>query len=151
MTVQHPASPIRDANEHLVIDPVRPGVALAMAGRALSLRCPRCGGGPVLQHWWRLRERCGACDRLLERGERDYFVGGMMFNLALAEGLFTVGFVTWLVTSWPRVNWTALQVAAPLGMLVSPIVLYPVSKLLWLAFDLMLRPDRHPQPVPPGS
>jgi hypothetical protein len=79
---------------------------------------------------------------LLERGERDYFVGAMMFNLALAELIFTVGFVSIVVASWPRVSWDVLQVVLPAGMVLAPILLYPVSKLFWLAFDLMLRPDR---------
>ena len=137
-----PGRPLRDANEHLVLDPVRPRVAAAMLGRTFILRCPRCGGGPVLTHWWKLRERCGSCGQLLERGERDYFVGAMMFNLALAEGVFTIIFVSALVAYWPNVNWDALQIVLPLGMLLAPVLLYPMSKLLWLAFDLMLRPDR---------
>lgn len=66
----------------------------------------------------------------------------MMFNLALAELAFTAGFVAALVASWPRVNWDVLQIALPAGMVLSPILMYPISKLLWLAFDLMLRPDR---------
>lgn len=134
--------PLRDGNEHLVIDPVKPRVAAAMLGRACLVRCPRCGRGPVLQHWWKLRDTCGSCHQLLERGERDYFVGAMMFNLAAAELLFTVIFVSALVASWPNVNWGVLQIALPVGMVLAPVLLYPVSKLLWLAFDLMLRPDR---------
>ena len=39
--------------------------------RALALRCPWCGKGPVLASWFRLRERCGACGLRLERGERS--------------------------------------------------------------------------------
>ena len=139
--------PLRDGNEHLVLDPVPPRVALSMLGRACLLRCPNCARGPVLQHWWRLRVRCGSCQQLLERGERDYFVGAMMFNLALAELLFTAVFVTALVASWPRVNWNLLQVVLPAGMVLAPILMYPVSKLLWLAFDLMLRPDRPDRPA----
>ncbi len=139
-----PKNPLRDGNEHLVLDPVRPRMAFTMLGRACMVRCPKCGRGPVLQHWLRLRERCGSCQQLLERGERDYFVGAMMFNLALAEILFTVAFVTTLVAMWPNVNWDVLQVILPAGMVVTPVLLYPVSKLLWLAFDLMLRPDSAP-------
>jgi hypothetical protein len=38
------------------------------------------------------------------------------------------------------VPWDALQVWAPVGMVVTPVVTYPFSKLLWLSFDLALRP-----------
>ena len=145
MTQRRPAPPLlplRDGNEHLVINPVRPRLALKMLARACVLRCPNCGRGPVLVNWWRLRDRCGSCQQLLERGERDYFVGAMMFNLALAELLFTAGFVTALAASWPAVNWGVLQIGLPMGMVLAPILIYPISMLLWLAFDLMLRPDR---------
>lgn len=65
----------------------------------------------------------------------------MMFNLVLAEFVFAGVFVTWLLIQWPAVNWAAIQVAAPLGMLLAPVVLFPFSKLAWLAFDLAFRPE----------
>jgi uncharacterized protein (DUF983 family) len=114
--------------------------AALLFARALTLRCPHCGARPVLASWLRLRERCPACGLRLERGEHDYFLGGMMFNLVLAEFIFAGVFVAVLVATWPRVPWDAIQVAAPLGMLAAPFVLFPFSKLVWLAFDLMLRP-----------
>jgi hypothetical protein len=87
-----------------------------------------------------MRERCGRCGAPLERGEADYFIGAMMFNVALAEGLFAILFAGFLWLRWPEVPWDTIQVVAPLGMLLAPVVLYPVSKLVWLAFDLALRP-----------
>ena len=33
---------------------------LVLFGRAFALRCPHCGKGPVLQHWLKLRVKCGA-------------------------------------------------------------------------------------------
>jgi hypothetical protein len=55
----------------------------------------------------------------------------MMFNIALAEGVFVILLVA---------PWTPLQYGAPAAMVLAPIVLYPFSKLVWLAFDLTLRP-----------
>ena len=96
----------------------------------------------MLKHWFKMRARCGNCGGAIERGESDYFIGSMMFNLVLAELVFTLIFEGTLVVTWPDVPWDALQFAGPLGMLVAPFVLFPFSKLVWLAFDLMLRPDR---------
>ena len=76
----------------------------------------------------------------IERGERDYFIGSMMFNLGVAELLFAVTFVTTLVVMWPNEPWDTLQWAAPLGIGIAPFVLYPFSKLAWLGFDILLRP-----------
>ena len=114
--------------------------AFTVIGRAARLRCPHCGGGPVLRHWLKVRERCGNCGLAIERGERDYFIGSMMFNLAVAETLFAIVFVSILVISWPNVPWDTLEWAAPAGMLAGPFALFPFSKLAWLGFDILLRP-----------
>lgn len=63
-----------------------------------------------------------------------------MFNIALAEGVFVIVLIVTLVATWPRVPWTLLQYGAPAAMVLAPIILYPFSRLVWLAFDLMLRP-----------
>lgn len=63
-----------------------------------------------------------------------------MFNIALAEGLFAILVIATLVLTWPRVPWTLLEYGAPAAMILAPVILYPFSKLVWLAFDLMLRP-----------
>lgn len=89
-----------------------------------------------------MRERCGRCGRDLERGEHDYFIGSMMWNLVLSEFLFITGFVVTLAWRWPNVPWDAIEIAAPLGMAAAPALLFPVSKLIWFAFDLILRPER---------
>ena len=109
-------------------------------GRAARLRCPNCGGGPVLVHWFKMRDRCGTCGLAIERGERDYFIGSMMFNLVVSELLFATVFVATLVAAWPNVPWDTMQWAAPLGMGIAPFVLFPFSKLTWLGFDILLRP-----------
>ena len=108
--------------------------------RALALRCPHCGARGVLPSWFKLAQACPRCGLRLERGESDYFLGGMMFNIALAEGVFVILLITTLVATWPRVPWTLLQYGTPAAMILAPVILYPFSKLVWLAFDLMLRP-----------
>lgn len=133
---------LRDANEHLDLRFAGFGQAFRLVARALSLHCPHCGKGPVLVNWFRLRPSCGHCTRPLERGEPDYFIGGMMFNLILAELLFAGIFVAVLVFMWPAIPWDGISIGAPLGMALAPIVLYPISKLVWLAFDLSFRPEQ---------
>lgn len=114
---------------------------LRLFWRAVRLRCPYCGGKPVLRSWFVLRERCPACGLRMERGEReDYFLGGILFNLFLAELLFAVLFTGVVVALWPDVPWDGLEYGIAVAMVAAPIALYPVSKLLWLAFDLALRP-----------
>lgn len=112
----------------------------ALFARALTLRCPNCGGRGMLASWFRLAPACPRCRLRPERGESDYFLGGMVFNIALAEGVFVIGLIVTLVVTWPRVPWAVLQYGAPAAMVLAPIILYPFSRIVWLAFDLMLRP-----------
>lgn len=140
-----PGAPARDANDDLTLAVPPAGTILRHLARAATLRCPSCGAGGVLRHWFRLRERCPRCDAALQRDESDFYIGAIAMNLAAAEGLFAVGLVLVLVRTWPDVPWDALETWAPVAMLATPLLLYPVTNLLWLAWDLAFRPDaRHP-------
>jgi len=109
-------------------------------GRAFILRCPNCGKGPVLQHWLKLRVRCGTCGLRLQRGEHDYFVGSMFILFTLA-GLFIYAVLAVaVVVSAPTVPWDLLEYGLPVVMIVALVGFFPFSRLVWLAFDLMLRP-----------
>jgi uncharacterized protein (DUF983 family) len=111
-----------------------------MLGRALTLRCPNCGSRGLLRSWFRMNERCPRCGIRIEREGNDYMAGSLMFNIVLAEMLFAVAFIAYLLVTWPHPNWSALEIVAPAGMAIAPFALFPFSKLVWLAADLALRP-----------
>ncbi|HXC26172.1 MAG TPA: DUF983 domain-containing protein [Gemmatimonadaceae bacterium] len=119
----------------------RLGNSVQLLWRAMRLRCPHCGGRPVLRTWFHLHDHCGACGLRLERGEaEDYYLGGVMFNLFLSELVFAVLFVVLVIALWPNVPWTALEYGIATAVLIAPFLFYPMSKLLWLAFDIAFRP-----------
>ena len=97
--------PVRTTETELEVPSV--ARALRLLGRFLRLRCPHCGGGPVLARWrvgrpWGvIRDRCPACHFRFERSDDGYFSA---------------------------------------AMLLFPLLFYPVSKVLWLTIDVMLRP-----------
>jgi uncharacterized protein (DUF983 family) len=115
-------------------------VALQGLGRLLRLRCPHCGQGPVLGAWGRVRERCTPCGFRYERTNDSYFSGAMFFGLLLGEGVFALSLLIVVVSSWPDVPWDALTYGAPLGMLLLLPLLLPVSKVIWLSIDVLVRP-----------
>ena len=118
----------------------RPG-ALVMLGRALFVRCPKCGGGDLFLSWFRLRERCPRCGLPLARGEQeDYWLGGMMFNIVLSEALAVVAVGIAIAATYPDVAWTAIWIGAAVLMIGAPFLLFPMSRIVWLAFDLIFRP-----------
>jgi len=127
--------------------------ALRMFARALRRRCPLCGAGPITARWFGLLPACPGCGFRPERGEPDYFLGAIVFNMAFAEGLFAVGLLLTLVATYPNPPWTALYVGGAIALIAAPIVLYPYSKLCWLAFDLLFRPPRPEDfaPDPPAA
>jgi uncharacterized protein (DUF983 family) len=110
--------------------------------RAMRLRCPNCGGGPIFQSWLRMRTRCPVCGLALERGEEGYQVGSYMFNIVAAELLFLAVFLVVLRLTWPTPPWTLLQYGGVGLMILAPFVFFPFSKTLFLAFDLLFRPAR---------
>ena len=114
--------------------------ALRLYGRALRLRCPHCGEGRVMASWFRMHPRCGSCGLRTERGEEDFFLGSMMFNIILSEGLFVVFVIGLIIVQWPRVPWAFLQTWAIGLMAAAPFLVFPWTKTIWLASDILIRP-----------
>jgi uncharacterized protein (DUF983 family) len=108
--------------------------------RALRLRCPNCGGGPIFRSWFRLRPYCPSCGLPLERGEQGYQVGSYMFNIVISELIFVLLFLGVVVLTWPSPPWTLLQYGGIALMILAPVIFFPFSKTLFLAFDLLFRP-----------
>jgi uncharacterized protein (DUF983 family) len=108
--------------------------------RALRLRCPNCGGGPLFEAWLKPKKRCPVCGLRLERGEEGYQVGSYMFNIIAAELIFAALFLGIVVATWPSPPWRELQIGGILLMIVAPFIFFPFSKTLFLAFDLVFRP-----------
>ena len=108
--------------------------------RALRLRCPHCGGGPVFVTWSHLVPNCPVCGLGFERGEHGYWLGAYFFNLMAVETVFTVWVVAFLVWTWPTPPWAFFQISTIVLMLIVPIAFFPYSKTLFLAFDLWVRP-----------
>lgn len=114
-----------------------------MLGRALLLRCPRCGSGGLLRSWFTLQARCPRCALPLERGEEhDYWLGGYTLNLVAAELLLALLMTVIVVVRWPDVPWRFLQYGGVVLVILAPIVLFPFSRVVWLAIDLILRPQQ---------
>ena len=108
--------------------------------RAISRRCPYCGGHGVFDGYLTLRDRCPTCGVTFER-EEGYFLGGYALNLVVAEvvGLSLAIFLLFktdlreLDLIWQEAIAVALAVAFPL-------ILFPFSRTVWIALDLVLHP-----------
>lgn len=120
-------------------------------GRGLLGRCPNCGGRDLFRGWVTLRPACPSCGLLLDRGERDFFLGGYTLNFIAVELVLVLFLVVTVVLLWPDVPWTALGWGAATLMILAPIAFFPISRTLWLAIDLALRPAAPADFRPPSG
>lgn len=118
------------------------GRLVRLTARALLLRCPICAHGTLFRSWFREREHCRSCGLMLNRGLSDYFIGGYLVNLIVAELLVVVGLVGVILATWPTVPWTALKWGLVLLVIPAPFLTYPYSKAVWLAIDLHFDPPK---------
>ena len=112
-----------------------------MLGRAVLLRCPRCGAGKVFAGWFRMVERCPSCRLHFER-EHDFFLGAYVINLAVTEGLLIVALFAYVFVaiSDPGVPGLPVLVVALVFAVGAPLAFFPFSRTIWAAIDLAMRP-----------
>lgn len=115
---------------------------LLLTWRGLTLHCARCGGGSIVHTWWSLRVKCPRCGFILDRGERDFWIGGYAVNLVLAEFLVVLILLGVVLATWPEPPWGFVQLGGATLAIVMPVIMFPVSRSLWLAWDYCFRPVR---------
>jgi uncharacterized protein (DUF983 family) len=123
------------AQKSLLAEPAPPRVrAWAYLRRALALRCPRCGEGPIFRGWFAMHDRCHACGRQFNRAP-GYFLGSIYFNYgvtAIADIIVYLGMCLYygeVLTGWRSLGaLTAFSVAFPLWF-------FRYARALWIAFD----------------
>jgi uncharacterized protein (DUF983 family) len=108
--------------------------------RALSRRCPYCGSPGIFDGYFALRDRCPRCGARFER-EEGYFLGAYALNLIVAEFL-GLGLAILLIfktdlRNLPLVWQEVIAVALAIGF---PVALFPFSRTVWIALDLIFHP-----------
>jgi len=101
--------------------------AWSVVRRALTLRCPRCGGMPLFTGWFAMPAACALCGLLYERAQ-GYWVGAIYVNYGVTTLIAVTGFF---------LTWPALSMAAELLVWGTFVVLFPLwffrySRSLWL-------------------
>ena len=107
-------------------------------GRAVRLRCPRCGRAPLFRRWFVMNSVCAVCDLRFERAQ-GYWVGAIYVNYAVTTVIAIAGYlVLWrladLSTAWQLGLWLPFVVAFPLWF-------FPYSRSLWLAVEYAINPE----------
>ena len=111
--------------------PPRPNLE-TLLGRAMRLKCPRCGQGPLFSGWFRMPERCSSCAFKFHRAP-GYFLGSTYINYGLTALLITICFIVGRILFQipsKQLVWPLLGVC-----LVFPLIIFRHSRALWLALD----------------
>lgn len=122
-----------------------------LLGRALRLRCPRCGEGKLFARWHRMPRQCAVCGFRFERGP-GYFLGSSYVNYGLTaltmSAIFLIGRIAFQVPA-QRLVWPLFGYC-----LIVPLLLFRHARALWLALDCQLdrsvlieEPDERSLPV----
>ena len=120
--------------------PLEPAAGRAgrIARRALSLRCPRCGGTDLFTGWFAMRPECALCGLRFERAQ-GYWVGAIYLNYGVSATIALGGYFL----LWAR---TELSTATQLAIWMSFLVVFPLwffrySRSLWLALEYYFNPE----------
>lgn len=107
--------------------------------RAARLRCPVCGSGGLFRRWVDLAERCPRCRLRFERGEGE-FIGAIGVNTIVSFGAILVATVIAAVFIAQGASAVGFLVGAVVVAVIVPLVFFPFSKTLWVAFTLVIDP-----------
>lgn len=110
-----------------------------MLFRAARRRCPVCGQGGLFSRWFTMVDRCPRCGLAFARVE-GHWLGALGLNTIVSFTLLFVVVVVGLVLSYPEFRIVPLLVAAVLTAVVFPLVFFPLSRTVWTAIDIWMRP-----------
>jgi uncharacterized protein (DUF983 family) len=111
-----------------------------MLGRAVRLRCPRCGGRRAwLKGWFGRVDRCRTCGYRYERQE-GFMLGSLTVNMILTFGAILAVVVVGMIVTYPDIAVVPIVVGCIAVALVAPLLVYPFTSTIWGAIDLAMHP-----------
>lgn len=121
--------------------------------RGLLRRCPLCGSGEIFTSWYHQRERCPRCNYPTTRVD-DQWIGSLGMNTIVSFGLLLATIAIGFTVTYPDPPVGVLLVLAVSVAALVPVVFFPISKSLWSAIDMAMRPpepndDVDPRYLPP--
>ena len=111
-----------------------------MVRRAAVLRCPWCASRRTfVKGWFGRYDRCRTCGISWHR-EEGFELGAVTINPIVTFGLLAVGMAVGFIVTYPDVPvWPLILILGGVALVV-PLVIYPFTYTVWLAFDLAVHP-----------
>jgi uncharacterized protein (DUF983 family) len=133
--VIHPAAPTAHTTDRSV------SIATLMS-RGLRRRCPACGS-PVFESWFRPAPRCPRCSFPTTRTP-DQWIGAYGMHIIVSFTLLVAAIAIGFTVTYPEPPVGVLLATCLTVAVVVPVALQPISRSLWAAVDVAMRP---PEPV----
>ena len=113
-----------------------------MMRRALVLHCPWCGSRRTfIRKWLGKYDRCRTCG-IQWRREEGFELGAVTINTVFTFIVLTAGMTIGFIMTAPDIPVVPMILSLIGVALLMPIVFYPFSYTIWLAFDLgVQRPE----------
>ena len=111
-----------------------------LAWRGWTKACPGCGSRGLFRRWFTLVERCPRCGLRFER-EEGYWTGAMGANIIATELVFVALMILTFVLTWPEPPVREMIIGGVAFTLLFPMLFYPFSKTIWMAFDRAFHPE----------
>lgn len=108
-----------------------------------------CGGRGLFHRWVCMAEDCPTCGFHFQRNE-GHWQGSWFLNIVVAQTVMTGVLIALVGISWPDRPPLAGLVVVPVLAVLVPLVLFPVSRTLWTAIDLCMRPLDFDEGVAPS-
>ena len=107
------------------------------ASRALRLRCPRCGEGPLFRKWLMMHDCCEHCGLKYERAP-GYFLGSAYVNYGFISITLTAMYMG--LHFGAEISNQILTPPLLIYCTVVPLVLFRHARAWWLAMDCYFDP-----------
>jgi uncharacterized protein (DUF983 family) len=108
--------------------------------RAVTLRCPLCASRRTfIRGWFRRYDRCRTCGITWHR-EVGFELGAVTVNTIVTFGALTIAMVVGFVRTSPDIPVLPFVLSLAAVAVVVPILIYPFTYTMWLAFDLAVHP-----------
>lgn len=107
--------------------------------RGLVAACPACGARRQFRYFVKMNERCHRCGLLFERIE-GHWIGAIGLNTIVSFGVLVLSMSISFVVTFPDFPVVPLMIGHAALAVVVPVLFFPVSRTLWTAIDIAMRP-----------
>lgn len=117
--------------------------------RGALRRCAVCGTGRLFHRWFAMVSACPGCGLVFRRSP-GHWLGSWFLNVLVVQSVLVVGISVLVAATWPaRLSpWSIAGVVVV--ALVVPAAVFPFTRTIWTAIDLIMRPLEFDDGVPPG-